>query len=275
MQRQRPQGSGIGAAVSSRHRRVCVAKVSRGSSKKTSRTSARRGATKAARPASRAATKAKPAKAQRAPARPVKLPKSTAKNGTPVRIVPAAKGRQAPAAKESKPAGRKKRRSSRIEVKVGSFGGGLNFLGGKPGSSGDGSRLDPKAPRLTRTRLTTRELRDFRELLLAKRRQLLGDMETMENEALRTETSNLSHLPVHMADMGTDNYEQEFTLSLVDRERKLVDEIDRALVKIDQKTFGICEGTGQMIAKERLEAQPWARFSIEWARHLQRPGMRR
>ena len=111
--------------------------------------------------------------------------------------------------------------------------------------------------------------------LLAKRRQLLGDMETMENEALRSETSNLSHLPVHMADMGTDNYEQEFTLSLVDRERKLVDDIDRALMKIADKTYGICEGTGQMITSERLEAQPWARYSIEYARHLQRPGVRR
>lgn len=252
-----------------------MAKTSRSSSKKTSRNGARPGAGKSARSVSRVSAKSKPAKALRAPGRAAKPARSPSRNGTPVRVGPVAKGKQPPAAKQNKPAARKKRRSSRIEVKVGSFGGGLNFLGGKPGSSGDDSRLDPKAPRLARSRLTTRELRDFRELLLAKRRQLLGDMETMENEALRTETSNLSHLPVHMADMGTDNYEQEFTLSLVDRERKLVDEIDRALVKIDKKTFGICEGTGQMITKERLEAQPWARFSIEWARHLQRPGMRR
>ena len=128
---------------------------------------------------------------------------------------------------------------------------------------------------MTRTKLSAKELAHFRGLLLAKRRQLVGDMETMENEALRTETSNLSHLPVHMADMGTDNYEQEFTLSLVDRERKLLDEIDRALAKIADRTYGICEGTGQMITNERLEAQPWAHYSIEYARHLQRPGVRR
>ena len=78
-----------------------------------------------------------------------------------------------------------------------------------------------------------------------------------------------------MADMGTDNYEQEFTLSLVHRDRKIVDEIDHALNKIDGKTFGICEGTGQMITKTRLEAQPWTRYSIEYARRKQRPGVRR
>ena len=68
------------------------------------------------------------------------------------------------------------------------------------------------------------ELQVALRYLLAKRRQLLGDMEGMEREALQAEASNLSHLPVHMADMGTDNYEQEFTLSLVDRDRKFIDE---------------------------------------------------
>ena len=225
------------------------------------------------------------AKSTRRPA--IKASRTGRKLSRPAR--PAAKGKAAkPAAKVAKPAkaavknakprpssSATRRGSARIEVKVGSSGAGLNFLSGKPGSTGAGAGLDKSQPRLTKTKLSARELSHFRELLLAKRRQLLGDMETMENEALRTETSNLSHLPVHMADMGTDNYEQEFTLSLVDRERKLVDDIHRALAKIDQKTYGICEGTGQMITTERLEAQPWARYSIEYARHLQRPGARR
>lgn len=204
-----------------------------------------------------------------------KVPRPSARPAAKTK--PAKSSRAAKAAsKNSKPrAGAMRSRPARIQVKVGSSGVGLNFLSGKPGSSGAGAGLDRSQPRLTKTKIPAKELAQFRELLLAKRRQILGDMETMENEALRSETSNLSHLPVHMADMGTDNYEQEFTLSLVDRERKLVDEIDRALAKIDKKTYGICEGTGQMISMERLEAQPWARYSIEYARHLQRPGARR
>ncbi len=76
-----------------------------------------------------------------------------------------------------------------------------------------------------------------------------------------------------MADMGTDNYEQEFTLGLVEKDRNLLREINDALAKIQNGAYGICEGTGKPIAKARLEAQPWARYSIEYARRLERQGM--
>lgn len=124
--------------------------------------------------------------------------------------------------------------------------------------------------------LTARELEHYRELLLAKRRELLGDLVSMEQEALRTVgETNLSNLPIHMADMGTDSYEQEFTLSLVEKDRKLLREINAALAKIRDGTYGICEGTGKPISKVRLEAQPWARYSIEHARQLEKRGMGR
>jgi DnaK suppressor protein len=118
-----------------------------------------------------------------------------------------------------------------------------------------------------------RDLEHFRDLLLAKRREIVGDMSSMEREALRTSGgTNLSTLPIHMADMGTDNYEQEFTLGLVEKDRNLLREINAALGKIQNGTFGICEGTGKPIGRPRLEAQPWARFSIEHARSLERSG---
>jgi RNA polymerase-binding protein DksA len=119
--------------------------------------------------------------------------------------------------------------------------------------------------------LSVKELDAFRSLLLAKRRELLGDMSSMEREALQSgQGSNLSNLPVHMADMGTDNYEQEFTLGLVEKDRQLLREINHALAKIQDGTYGICEGTGKPINKQRLEIQPWARFSIEHARALEK-----
>jgi DnaK suppressor protein len=129
-------------------------------------------------------------------------------------------------------------------------------------------------PRKNLAGISPRELEHYRDLLLEKRRELVGDMHSMEGEALRTTGgSNLSTLPMHMADLGTDNYEQEFTLGLVEKERNLLREINDALAKIQNGSFGLCEGTGKPISKPRLEAQPWARFSIEHARQMEKNGM--
>jgi RNA polymerase-binding protein DksA len=135
-------------------------------------------------------------------------------------------------------------------------------------SSGDSK------PKKNQAGMSSKELEFFRDLLLAKRRELVGDMSSMEREALQSGDSGLSTLPIHMADMGTDNYEQEFTLGLVEKDRNLLREINHALAKIQNGTYGICEGNGKPIAKVRLEAQPWARFSIEFARMQERGGMR-
>jgi DnaK suppressor protein len=124
-------------------------------------------------------------------------------------------------------------------------------------------------PRKNLAGISPRELEVFRDHLLAKRREIVGDMSSMEREALRSSGSNLSNLPLHMADMGTDNYEQEFTLGLMEKDRKLLRDLNDGLAKIQNGTFGICEGTGKPITRARLEAQPWARYSIEYARKLE------
>jgi RNA polymerase-binding protein DksA len=124
--------------------------------------------------------------------------------------------------------------------------------------------------------LTKSDLEFFRDLLLAKRREILGDMSHLQNEALRaTGEGSLSSLPIHMAEMGTDNYEQEFTLGLVEKDRTLLREINAALAKISAGTYGLCEATQQPISKARLEAQPWAKHSIEYARSLEKNRFRR
>jgi RNA polymerase-binding protein DksA len=135
--------------------------------------------------------------------------------------------------------------------------------------------LSNAKPKKNLAGLNAKDLEHFRELLLAKRRELVGDMSSMEREALRsTSGSNLSNLPIHMADMGTDNYEQEFTLGLVQKDRDILREINLALAKIQNGTYGICEGTGKPIGKPRLEAKPWARHGIEYARKLETRGVR-
>jgi RNA polymerase-binding protein DksA len=147
----------------------------------------------------------------------------------------------------------------------------------KPGSAG-GSELAEAAARGAKvvSPLKPKDLEMFRDLLIMKRRELLGDVQSMEEEALQsTIGSNLSNLPMHMADMGTDNYEQEFTLGLVEKDRQMLHEINLALDKIKKGTYGICEGTGRPISKARLEAKPWARYSLEHTLKVEKGLVRR
>ncbi len=117
-----------------------------------------------------------------------------------------------------------------------------------------------------------RELNKYRKLLLAKRAELMGDVEQLETDALRSESGNLSNLPQHMADAGSDNYETSLSLDLAAADRRLIKEIDAALKRIDDRTYGLCEHTGRPINLARLDELPWARFSIEAARELERRG---
>ena len=77
-------------------------------------------------------------------------------------------------------------------------------------------------------------------------------------------------MPIHMADIGTDNYEQEFTLGLVESERKLLREIDAAIVRIRDGIYGVCLERGIPIGRPRLDAKPWAKYCIEEARDRER-----
>lgn len=121
--------------------------------------------------------------------------------------------------------------------------------------------------------LSKADLNHFRELLVEKRHEILGDVGTMENEAFKA-GSNLSNMPIHMADVGTDNFEQEFTLGLIESERKILREIQEALGRIENGTYGICLGTGKAIPKLRLEAVPWAKYTIEYSRDLESGAIR-
>jgi DnaK suppressor protein len=223
--------------------------------------------------------KAKPAKAAGVVAKPktpsrttiaVPLPKATAKtngNGSAHKAVAAkpAVAVKAPAAKASVPAPMK---VAPMKVKAADHHKKPEL---PPRPIPEAVPTNGK-PRKNQAGLSPKELEHYRDLLLEKRRELVGDMYSMESEALRTSGgTNLSSLPMHMADMGTDNYEQEFTLGLVEKDRGLLREINAALAKIQNGTFGICEGTGKPIGKPRLEAQPWAKHSIEYARQMQRP----
>ncbi len=122
-----------------------------------------------------------------------------------------------------------------------------------------------KKKRKGKTKLTAAKLKKYKELLLAKRSEILGNVTHMENEALRKQRSDLSNMPIHMADAGSDTFEQENTLGLMDSERKLLQEIYDALGRIENKTYGICEGGAEPIPQTRLNAIPWARYCVKCA----------
>lgn len=121
-------------------------------------------------------------------------------------------------------------------------------------------------------RLSASDLKHFKQILLEKRAELLKNVFQIEDEAIKKShsTGDLSSMPIHMADLGSDNYEQDFAIGLMDGERKLLHEIEEALVRIEKKTYGICPGTGRHILKARLEAQPWAKYSVEFAKKLEK-----
>ena len=114
---------------------------------------------------------------------------------------------------------------------------------------------------------TSGKVVQFKKMLLTKRHELLDIMDELQNEALRKssksdKTGDLSNMPIHMADAGSDNFEQELNLGHMERERQLIREIDNALEKIEHNKYGICESDGKVISKKRLKAIPWARYCL-------------
>ncbi|MDP6359146.1 MAG: TraR/DksA C4-type zinc finger protein [Planctomycetota bacterium] len=107
--------------------------------------------------------------------------------------------------------------------------------------------------------MTAEELQQLREGLLHKRSTLAGDVESLSNSALNKEGS---HLPLHLADNGTDTFDQDMSLGLVDSELDEIRSIDDALDKIADGTYGLCEGCSQPIPVARLQVLPHANHCV-------------
>lgn len=109
----------------------------------------------------------------------------------------------------------------------------------------------------------------YKERLLALRARVRGDVNQMADAALnksRMEANgDLSSMPIHMADLGTDNFEQEFTLSLMESDAGTLDRIESALERVEDGTYGACEECGAKIPKTRLNAIPYATMCVKCA----------
>jgi DnaK suppressor protein len=117
------------------------------------------------------------------------------------------------------------------------------------------------------------DLKVYKERLLALRARLRGDVRQLANASLnmnRKESSgDLSSMPIHMADLGSDNFEQEFTLSLMETEEGTLERIEGAMERIEDGTYGLCENCGVRIPRKRLDAIPYASMCVKCAAQLE------
>jgi DnaK suppressor protein len=118
------------------------------------------------------------------------------------------------------------------------------------------------------------ESKVYKERLLALRARLRGEVNQLANAALKKNrpegASDQSSMPIHMADLGSDNFEQEFTLSLMENEEDTLVAIESALERIEDGTYGQCEECGVKIPKARLNAIPYAPLCVKCAAQLER-----
>ncbi len=114
------------------------------------------------------------------------------------------------------------------------------------------------------------EIAQFKKLLLSIRERLVGKVDFMQEETLKKSrqdaSGDLSNVPIHMADVGTDNYERDLMIELIQSGEQGLRDIDSALEKIEEGTFGICEICRKKINKERMRAVPSASLCIDCQR---------
>ncbi len=113
--------------------------------------------------------------------------------------------------------------------------------------------------------LSKSELGEFKALLRVRKQLLQGDVKKLEDEGCKKGTDaagDLSSLPIHLADLGTDNFEQEVTLGLMEGEGEELKQIAEAFERIEDGSYGLCETCRKKIPKERLKAIPYARLCV-------------
>ena len=116
-------------------------------------------------------------------------------------------------------------------------------------------------------KFTKQDLKDFKKIVIKKKIELTEDLNHISDDTLRKSqkeaSGDISGYTYHMADVATDNYDREFSLGLASNERKALYEIEDALKRIEEGTFGICDDCKCTITKIRLRAVPSARLCIK------------
>jgi RNA polymerase-binding transcription factor DksA len=217
--------------------------------KRTAKSPGKPAATAKAKPrtASKARPTGKPAKNEK-PAKTVK-PAKAAKPATPAKAAKPAKPLKA-----EKPPAPPAPRPAKAPKEIAPTHAPVETINGRPGSN------DSKP-----AKVDSKFLARQRERLLQLRDGLLDSMSGVAKDTLRSraEGSEASAFGMHQADAGSDAYDRDFALSLLSQEQDALYEIEEALKRIEAGTYGICEMSGKPIAHARLEALPFARYTVE------------
>jgi len=196
----------------------------------------------------------KPSAKAKSPAKKATHPKAHAKSPKPAKKSAVKK----PAAKPTKTIAARAGKSPKANGARKDFGGTVahEILGNKNNKQ---RKLDPF-------------VRGQKEKLLNLRDAMVDSMAGVAKDNLRSraEGSEASAFGMHQADAGSDAYDRDFALSLLSQEQDALYEIDQALKRIELGTYGICEMSGKPISHARLEAIPFARFTVECQSQLEK-----
>lgn len=116
-------------------------------------------------------------------------------------------------------------------------------------------------------KLNKKELAGFKKIVLKRKDEILEGIQHISEDTLKKSqkeaSGDISGYTYHMADVATDTYDREFSLGLASNERKLLYELDDALKKIEDGSYGFCEECKLAITKTRLKAVPYARLCVK------------
>ncbi|MDD4908767.1 MAG: TraR/DksA family transcriptional regulator [Candidatus Omnitrophica bacterium] len=116
-------------------------------------------------------------------------------------------------------------------------------------------------------RMTKKDLTYFRKLILQRKEEIVTEIKHISEDTLkksqRDAAGDISGYAYHMADIATDTYDREFSMGIASNERKIVYDIDDAIKRIEDGSYGICEDCKGIIAKTRLKAIPYARLCLK------------
>ena len=177
-----------------------------------------------------------------------------------------------PAAKPAKAAVEKKASKSPTSKSTPSKTSTAKSKSVQNGNDDDESEITRPQVKLPRDAKTLAFFDRSKQRLLELRDHFLDQMQSVAQNSLRSrsESNEASAVGQHQADAGSDAYEKDFALSLLSQEQDALYEIEEALKRIEVGTYGICEMSSKVIPHTRLEAIPFARFTVECQQQLEK-----
>lgn len=117
-----------------------------------------------------------------------------------------------------------------------------------------------------KNKLNKKDLTEYKKLITKRKNEIMDAIERISEDTLKKSqkdaSGDISGYTFHMADVATDNYDREFSLGLASNDRQSLYELDDALKRIEEGTFGVCEECKTVLTKARLKALPYARLCL-------------